>query len=101
MPAAARASGMRAMGFVRFVVQHIDEDSGRRSGLFVALGALSRSGALLGHECERYRESLDWFNVNLERPRRFARSRRNHPRAIALSWFKPGAIEHIERMRSM
>lgn len=87
------------MSFIRFVVQRIDEDSCRRGGLFVALGALADD--LFDHERERYRETLGWFDVHLARPRRFARARRSHPRAIAISWFKPGASDHIERMRSM
>ncbi len=89
------------MGYVRFVVQRVDEDSCRRRGLFVALGVLSDSGDLFDHERERYRDCLAWFDAHLARPRRFARARRSHPRAIAISWFKPGATEHIGRMRAM
>lgn len=89
------------MGYVRFVVQRVDEDSCRRRGLFVALGVLANSGDLFDHERERYRDCLGWFDVHLARPLRFARAKRSHPRAIAISWFKPGATEHIERMRAM
>jgi hypothetical protein len=89
------------MAFVRFVVSEIDEDSGQRQGLFQALSRLQEEGRLLPHEMQQWEEVYDWFRKNLDAPARFTRSSRPHARAVAISWFKDTAAEHIRRIRAL
>jgi len=87
--------------YVRFVVHSRNEDSHRREGLFHAAGTLRDSGELTPAESDELKDVWDWFGKHLERPGRFARSRRPHAHPEALSWFKPTALEHIQRMRQL
>lgn len=87
------------MAFLRFVVSEIDDDSGRREGLFQAFARLEEAGDLLPHELQQWEEIYDWFRKNLDAPPRFTRSSRPHAKPIAISWFKDTAVEHIRRMR--
>jgi len=43
----------------------------------------------------------EWFNQNLQKPRRLARSKKPRAKNVAISWFKNTAVEHIARMRSL
>jgi hypothetical protein len=87
--------------YLRFVIQDLDEDSGRRQGLFQTLVDIQDRNELYQYEIERIREIGDWFNVNLKKPSSFTRS--SKPRAInkAISWFKDSADEHIAYMREI
>ena len=89
------------MAFIRFVVGPLDEDSGRRQGLFHALSELQHSGELLPHEESAYDEIRGWFNDNLEKPASFSRSARPHAKNVAISWFKDSAIEHVRQMHAL
>jgi hypothetical protein len=62
------------MGYVRFVIQRNDCDSGQRQGLFQALSALERLDELRS---------------------------KPHAKRVALSWFKDTATEYIRRMREL
>ena len=85
--------------YIRFVIHHIDSDSGKRQGLFQALGELERRGDLLGYEQTEYERIYLWFKRNLKVPHSFARSTRTHAKKVAISWFKAEASEHIANMR--
>lgn len=85
--------------FIRFVIHHIDSDSGRRQGLFQALADLEHSNELLIHEHIEYERISLWFRKNLKRPHNFSRSTKTHAKKVALSWFKAEATEHIANMR--
>lgn len=87
--------------YIRFVVHALDRDSGRRQGLFQALGRLKDRGALSPADEAAYEEVRLWFRAHLAVPGRFSRSRKPHAAAVALSWFRVTAHEHIERMRVM
>jgi hypothetical protein len=89
------------MGFIRFVVHEIDEDSQRRRGLFHAAYALRDSGTMAVYDEERLASALRWFAVHLQKPRRFTRSARPHRRAQAICWFKSGARTHLARIREV
>lgn len=89
------------MPYLRFVVAHRDENSHKRQGLFQAIRKLSDEGALHPLEQESYDEIREWFNQNLERPERFARSSKRSAKKIALSWFKDSAEMHIKKMRAL
>jgi hypothetical protein len=85
--------------FIRFVIHHVDCDSGRRQGLFQALAELEHSGELLMHEQKEYERINMWFRRNLKRPHSFSRSSKPHAKNVAISWFKSEATEHIANMR--
>jgi hypothetical protein len=87
--------------YLRFVVHCRDEDSGRRQGLFQALGAIYDSRKLSDGHRQEYERIRTWFGEHLERPDRFARSSKTHAKKVALSWFKHTAVEHIAGMRAM
>lgn len=85
--------------FVRFVIDTLDEDSGRRQGLFQAGEVLVLSGEMDADDL-KYLESLyAWFKVHLPVPTRFAVSSKPHAKAQALSWFRDASSEHIGQMR--
>lgn len=86
---------------LRFVVAEVHPDSLRPSGPFQILRRLERSGSLSSSEEEQLHALRAWFNAHLERPGRFSNSARPHRRAVAISWFKPNAREHIAKMREL
>ena len=87
--------------YVRFVVQALDKDSGRRQGLFQALSDLEYDGVLLPHEQAAYGEIYEWFRCNLKKPRSFSRSSKPHAKNVAIGWFKDTATQHIAKMHEM
>ncbi|MEO6395705.1 MAG: hypothetical protein ABIO40_07310 [Devosia sp.] len=92
---------MRPLRFVRFVTARLDEDSGRRTGPFIAMGRLKRGAHLSKAELDYWDEVRGWFDKNLKEPDRLSRSL--HPRAQnkAIAWFKDTATEHIGRMHEI
>jgi hypothetical protein len=87
--------------FIRFVVHRLDQDSGRRQGLFQAAKELRQSGELSPHDHARLEEIGDWFDLNLKKPSRLSLSSRPHAKAQAISWFKDTAAEHVRNMRQI
>src|SRR5690349_6708508 len=63
--------------------------------------SLWRAGHLAPHEEAWWAEIRAWFNLELERPDRLARSRRPGAHECAISWFKASATEHIARAREV
>lgn len=84
--------------YIRFVCDELDDFSGKRLGLFHAIAKLSDSGALYEYEDKLVSSIRRWFNENLERPQSFNRSSKPHALEKAISWFKPTAKEHLEKM---
>ena len=89
------------MSYVRFIVEATEDSSGTHAGIFQAMYRLSRRGSLALHEEAWWVEVKDWFNANLEKPERLARSRRAGAEGRAISWFKDSATEHIRRAREI
>jgi hypothetical protein len=87
--------------FVRFVIKHIDSDSGRRQGLFQVARALRLSGWLTVLDQEHLKSIIDWFDTHLERPTRLAISSRSNGRDQAISWYRDSATRHIAKMREL
>lgn len=85
--------------FIRFVIGALDEDSGRRQGLFQAGEALALSGNMAVDDLEYLETLYSWFKTQLPVPTRFALSAKPHAKAQALSWFRDTSIEHIAQMR--
>jgi hypothetical protein len=84
--------------YVRFVTADLDEDSGRRRGVFQAVADLAEAGEWRDYEAEELQVLRQWFNDHLEAPDRFSRSRRSDAAPRAISWFKSSATEHVRRM---
>jgi hypothetical protein len=57
----------------------------------------SRDGAL--HE--ELDQAFQWFDDNLEAPKRFSRSERRHANGTAISWFKDSAVECVSQLRTI
>jgi hypothetical protein len=89
--------------FLRFVIADRDRESHQERGLFHAAGRLRDSGSLSEAEETLLQEVRDWFNINLEKPRRFTSAKPPYyrKRQNGISWFKDSAREHINKMREM
>lgn len=87
--------------YVRFVVDATDEYSGVERGIFQEMYRLWRSGILAPHEEAWWADLRAWLKLELAAPDRFARSRRPGASAVAVSWFKASATEHIARAREV
>ena len=79
---------------IRFTTLATDSDSGHTSGILVSAHDLRDNGELTVNEHSELRVSLVWFNENLTVPGIL--KSKEHRRAI--SWFKPAAVEAIQRM---
>lgn len=87
---------------VRFVSDVPDtENSGEPAGLFLVASWVRDRQDAPPADLAQLQLLREWFNENLDRPRRFNRSRRAHRREKAISWFKDSAHEHIRRARTM
>jgi len=89
--------------YLRFVVAHIDRDSGRELGVFHVVRNLRDWGRLSRGAEARHDVIRKWFNDNLEKPTRFTAAKPPYYRkqARAISWFKDSAREHISRVREL
>jgi hypothetical protein len=87
--------------YLRFIVHDIDEDSGRRQGLFQSLFEIRERDELYDYELERVKEIGEWFDIHLKKPSSFTRSSKPHALNKAISWFKDGATDHISMMREL
>ena len=85
--------------FLRFEIEETDLDSGRKMGLFSAMGELVQDGILYDYEIELEQEIYSWFKKNLKVPRVQASNSAYYSRPDAISWFKSSAVEHIDKMR--
>lgn len=54
--------------YIRFVVNSLDEDSGRRQGLFQLSSTLREAGELANDEEDQLLEIRGWFNEHLGKP---------------------------------
>ena len=89
------------MTFIRFVVEHVDRESGRRRGVFQTVYDLLESSVLDQVERQHLREQLKWFEKNLDVPKRLARSRKSGAARRGILWCKSTAVEHVSRMRQL
>ena len=87
--------------YIRFVVAQLHDNSGKRKGLFHALGGLRDAGKLYPYEQDQEKALKKWFGTHLKKPALFSRSTKTHAHKKALSWFKDSATEHISKMREM
>jgi len=87
--------------YIRFVVGITDERSGRRKGVFAALGAFKKIPEVSAQDYRSYRTLAEWFNENLDMPSKFSRSSKPNAKPKALSWYKDSAAEYIQRTREV
>ena len=87
---------------VRFVIDAIDRDSGKRLGIFQAAWDLSDWKELSGEKRKVLLEMLKWFEKNLAKPRAIcAGAGEVILRFKAISWIKGGASDHVNRMHAI
>ena len=87
--------------YIRFVVHSRSKRSGKRKGIFAAMGEFSRLETVGEEDFNKYREIADWFNSNFDMPGKFTRSTKPHAKPKAISWFKDSAKEYISRAREL
>ncbi len=84
--------------FIRFIVEHVDENAQVEQGVFIASGEMRRKGLLSKAGVVQLRKICDWFNKNLESPERVSRSTKKYAHPEAICWFKETAHEHLKRI---
>jgi len=87
--------------FIWFVVRQRDEDSHVELGAFMAASTLEDDVRTTDEDRGLIRSTIEWFNAHLPEPVRLSRSRRRNAHNKAISWFRPTAVEDIDRMTSL
>jgi hypothetical protein len=87
--------------FVRFVITAVDNDSGRRQGLFQRAYALRRSHELASELHGQLDQALTWLDSHLKIPERFTRGKRKGEPGLAISWFKDSADDYMRQMHTV
>lgn len=87
--------------YIRFVVEIRDERSGRRKGVFAALGVFKKNPEVSAQDYSSYRTLAEWFNENLDMPSKFSRSSKPNAKPKALSWYKDSATQYIQKTREV
>jgi len=62
---------------------------------------LQEKGILYDYEDIIVKDIRKWFSKHLEKPESFNRSAKPHAINKAISWFRPTAMQHIEKMRQL
>ncbi len=91
---------MQAAMYLRFVHTAPVDGLDARQGFLAAAYVLSRSTGLDEWSHRELIGHLNWFENNLALPDRFNRSKSKgawHRETKGLSWFKPEAVDHIDR----
>ncbi|MGZ3749848.1 MAG: hypothetical protein ACXVIY_00780, partial [Mucilaginibacter sp.] len=81
--------------YIRFITQFINEDNEPETGIFHALRFVAEHSLTQDEDANQLKTLNKWFSVNLAKPDRFSNASRPHAEAIALSWYKDSAKEHI------
>ena len=87
--------------YVRFVTTKQHPDTGVQMGIMQTRLLMPRYGHVAEWDEVRLAALKEWFNENLPKPTRVARSRRPNGHHAAISWFKSTAVEHIARAREL
>lgn len=89
--------------YLRCVSGATDPDSHVSQGLFQAAYNLRDEGLLEEHERRWFKEVVGWFEKHLKAPS-FTDIRLRHDSSVherVVYWFRPGAKQHIARMREV
>jgi len=85
--------------YLRFVVEQIDERTGKYAGIFTLAYYLRDENRLTKHEESCVQELIDWFKKNLPIPDKFSKNKNSsHKNTQGLSWFKPQSEKAINKM---
>jgi hypothetical protein len=89
--------------FLRFVTTELHRESHKELGIFQAAYRLRDRGSLSQAEELLLKEISDWFNINLDKPKRLTSAKPPYyrKRQNGISWFKDSAGEHIGKVREM
>lgn len=85
--------------FLRFVHSTTVDGMRAREGFFTAAYDLRAQDGIDASDRKQLEDMLAWFRLNLGLPSKFARSKSKgayrREQTPGLSWFKPGAKEHL------
>ena len=90
--------------FLRFVLSRRHPDTGVEEGIFGAAYELRDSARTPATDRQLLDGLLSWFETNLATPGRFNRTKSKgyyRRRTAGVSWLKPRAGEHINKMREL
>lgn len=87
--------------YLRFITQFKNEHDKKETGIFQALEFLRLSAHTFDYDKEHLKKIKEWFNINLDRPDRFSKSKSKNTANVSLSWFKSSATEHLQIMYQM
>ncbi|MDX2248963.1 MAG: hypothetical protein SF052_19400 [Bacteroidia bacterium] len=87
--------------YIRFTTQFRNETGDHETGVFQAAAYLRRHPDTYHYDVKLLDEIIEWFNINLERPTRFSKSRHKNSENVSLSWYKNTAHDHIQKMYDM
>ena len=87
--------------YVRFVCFQKIGRQRSRLGLFAAIDEAVESEHTESWAIREARQQSAWFNANLAIPQQFSFGGHKGYGQPGLSWFKPGATEHIQRMHRL
>jgi hypothetical protein len=87
--------------FIRFITEFRNEFDEIKTGIFPAAAYLCRSHIVYDYDKKHLIEIRDWFDVKLEAPDRFSKSKRKNAAKVSLSWFKSSALAHLKKMYEM
>lgn len=90
-----------ARTYIRFVCFQSIGRQRSRLGLFKAIDEAVESEHAPGWAIVEARELADWFNAYLAIPKAFSAGGHKGFGQPGLSWFKPTAAEHIQRMHRL
>lgn len=93
--------GAMSEKLLRFIVNEIHPESGRRMGVFQSVSRLRNENLVAGADRKKLDELWEWFDKRLLEPDRKARSKKKSAAHRAISWFKPTASHHLARMAEM
>lgn len=84
--------------YLRFITEFKNEWGEQETGVFQALAYLIGSEQVFEYDRQRLKEIREWFNKELDRPKRFNKHSNKHKANVAISWFKDTAIQHLKNM---
>ena len=84
--------------YLRFITEFKNEWGEQDTGVFQALGYLIRSEQVFEYDRQRLNEIREWFNCELDRPKRFNKHSNKNKANVAISWYKDTAIQHLKHM---
>ncbi|WP_420479376.1 hypothetical protein [Brevundimonas sp. FT23028] len=87
--------------YIRFVCFQTVGRQRTRLGLFKAIDEAVESEHAESWAIAEARQQCGWFNANLAIPKQFSTGGHRGFGQPGLSWFKPSAAEHIQRMHAL